>query len=996
MFKKLGTTKMVLILQLVIMSQLRYIFDMSRTAGNISGFDKGNTGNVVLSDQKKTMLTNKNVFMLAEEATLPTISNTNFPARAVYTIARKILEKEQSKEKSGSKLSLTSFKELFTDPLLGVFKYYKNLAHQRTSHNPSNKRGQNNNGADSNKKKDMSWEKEIGTKMLGLYIENPLELKPKLQIFQGGDSRFVLFKSKLTSDKKSYYKLAFATGDTRLGYNDSKQISMVGISEPKNLLQGQFKQEEDDENTLSFVYNEVLKSQISRFEVEIETSDLILMGNADLFDNIPLPLLNILVNYVFYVMAQTHKANKIAAKCINRDFNSLPAHQKRAIIPPAETLLTYIINNLLNTATNNKTKIDKQKEEEQQYNNFLRFYRNLLMKKQNKMRYKERVNEAVNEIASKKQNSNEKELDFSFGEANIDTFANEEQNLQIIDVISLENSVGEGIKKKLLYNDKVIKEAYKTYLKNNEALHEEDLSNDELIKRIENLDIMLGYKIEYKGMDNSKTAGSRGLNPNRNGIDMTDDYRPETPKFGSIENPKNKEPFKNIDSYRDNLPIIDKDRPETPKFVSIDSPKNQEQLKNRSNQNLDNIDKMREQPKATSPSYVIDKSVNLFDTRLDKPTLPQDNQVKNRISNKLNIQNQYLQNNWVSKQMSGAPETQNINAKLNHQYIPKKKIEANVKSKFIHPKTNLTRLPDAFNIVGKGYANKGVMGNKQIDQLSKKYNSINNANSQSELPQIKQPPVDKQNLDTGLGYNKLGLAKPVINHTQNNGTNLVGNTINIDQPNKSNMLTNASKPLSQQSNSGFKQVPQFNPKFFPFSRKPSTQKLNPIKLRKDNKRGIGYPSALNECDQDSSELLNIDFSKYNCGLSSLYKKATGSQYVDVNTVQLDECVLNIIKDLSVEEDTKTILLSIYGYDYLNEALEGAVRAIKDYKQPNEINKRSDASVLTTMIKNENESIETNRSSLIAEIDKKLSELNEKEKERRKTGLNPVLKLKKNK
>ena len=135
--------------------------------------------------------------------------------------------------------------------------------------------------------------------LLGAFLSQTKTNNPLLNIYQAGDSLFLIMTAKQMPNGKYIYLPSVISDDMQKEFNTPSQImtpllSMI-LSKTNEFCNAQV--QADDDYKL-YAFKKVLNNQIKKFTFKASKDMLIILGSDGLFDNLPLPLLTILINII--------------------------------------------------------------------------------------------------------------------------------------------------------------------------------------------------------------------------------------------------------------------------------------------------------------------------------------------------------------------------------------------------------------------------------------------------------------------------------------------------------------------------------------------------------------------------------------------------------------------------------------------------------------------------------------------------------------------------
>ena len=154
--------------------------------------------------------------------------------------------------------------------------------------------------------------------IVGSYIVNPKEEVPRVQVYQGGDSLFMLM-SPLGADEQSgfrYYGPNFISDDMQLTFNAPIQFSSAdhckisrGIS-AENCPTTTSTIGIDLKKLLGVAYKKELDDNLTLFEFPMRQGEMLILGSDGLFDNLSAPVITIFFNYVMWYLESSYAQGK--------------------------------------------------------------------------------------------------------------------------------------------------------------------------------------------------------------------------------------------------------------------------------------------------------------------------------------------------------------------------------------------------------------------------------------------------------------------------------------------------------------------------------------------------------------------------------------------------------------------------------------------------------------------------------------------------------------
>lgn len=135
--------------------------------------------------------------------------------------------------------------------------------------------------------------------LLGAFLSQTKTNNPKLNIYQAGDSLFLIMYPKQMANGKFIYLPEVISDDMQKEFNAPSQIMtplLASILDKTNQFCNAQVQADDDYKLYAF--KKVLNNQVKKFTFKANKDMLIILGSDGLFDNLPLPLLTILVNII--------------------------------------------------------------------------------------------------------------------------------------------------------------------------------------------------------------------------------------------------------------------------------------------------------------------------------------------------------------------------------------------------------------------------------------------------------------------------------------------------------------------------------------------------------------------------------------------------------------------------------------------------------------------------------------------------------------------------
>ena len=223
--------------------------------------------------------------------------------------------------------------------LIGITEKYSVIASETAKHFENTLKGDNSINTQQLREL-LNDQTQLTTQLCGAgtflnaYIEDPNAESPVVRINQMGDSLALVFKPQYIDEEQGtkIYLPQFITADKQKSFNTPTQLSScqklvftyaIHRQCPKDgYLQDDF---------LNHAIKRYLQDNTVSVRFEASTDDLILLGSDGLFDNIPIPLLSIFVNYLM----------KTAESFAENSFES---------IPTAETILFELVDDYYNMA----------------------------------------------------------------------------------------------------------------------------------------------------------------------------------------------------------------------------------------------------------------------------------------------------------------------------------------------------------------------------------------------------------------------------------------------------------------------------------------------------------------------------------------------------------------------------------------------------------------------------------------------------------------------
>ena len=155
----------------------------------------------------------------------------------------------------------------------------------------------------------------------GCYLIEQDSGSPKLKVFQVGDSLLLKLKQLPANNSgEFYYYPEFITDDMQKQFNTPSTVSSADVDfEGRSLpLEFTILDKNFKEKLINSIFKANFRMKLKEFDAPVKESDIIVLGSDGLFDNLSIPLIAIMINFILKKL-EVHENTKSKASIVPED-----------------------------------------------------------------------------------------------------------------------------------------------------------------------------------------------------------------------------------------------------------------------------------------------------------------------------------------------------------------------------------------------------------------------------------------------------------------------------------------------------------------------------------------------------------------------------------------------------------------------------------------------------------------------------------------------------